>query len=451
MRPIRPSSSRGRRLLVRLTGAILCLALLGSCRGQLPGWNVVLISIDTLRPDHLGCYGYERPTSPNLDALCEESVVFRQAISHAPSTLPSHASLFSSLVPQHHGASFENRRPLADEIVTLPEVLRGYGYRNVSFNGGGQIADGWGVDQGFDVYRSLDEHSFGQVVDLGVDWLASEQAGRSPFLLFLHSFEVHHPYTPSAEDLRHFADPEALDATWFGRSIEIEELRRINQGAVELSDEELELLVSAYDAEIRSMDRALGRLLGALREGDHFDRTMIVFTSDHGEEFGEHGQYGWHAHSLYEELLRVPLVIKLPESRFAGERVARQVRLIDVAPTVLDALEAPIPDEFSGVSLLEILRGVPVPPLLAVSMRDTPDQVPRQQSIRAGRWKLSNGFLRDLRRDPSETLHFGLNRPDLLRELQRVLDEVAEGPKHTAEELELDPETEERLEALGYL
>jgi len=435
---------------------VVTLALLaGACGPERLAENAVLISIDTLRPDFLGCFGSELGASPSLDALCHEAVTFEQAISHAPSTLMSHASLLTSLPPSRHGASFANRRALPEELVTLAEALRVRGFRTASFNEGGQVAGRWGLAQGFEVYESMGRgrDRFDRIVERALEWLdAPAEPVDEPFFLFLHSYEVHHPYTPEAEDLARFA-PAGYDG-WLGDRIDISELRWINQGGVEIDGADLARIRAAYSAEIASADRALGRLLDGLRERRLLDRTLIVFTSDHGEEFGEHGTVGWHTHSLYDELLRVPLVVALPGGRWGGERVARQVRLMDVPPTILDALAAEVPAGWEGRSLLALLRGEPVPPLLAVAQRDVRDgdRDEGDAALRTGRWKWYDGRLHDLLADPAERHDYSHLEPELARTLEAALGELLRaGPAAAGEEVELDPETRERLKALGYL
>jgi arylsulfatase A-like enzyme len=433
--------------------AILCGALLTLRCAPAPRLadNVILISIDTLRRDHLGCYGYQRATSPNLDALCREAAVFDQAIGQAPSTLPSHASMLTSLLPNQHGASFANRRALPGEVVTLAEVLKERGFRTAAFTDGGQVAYRWGLHQGFDVWKDnqTSPDTFDRVVRQGLAWLDEPPAPEAPFFLFLHTYEVHHPYTPSAEDLE-LVGAAPYDGR-LGDGVEIRELSRINEGLDVADAEDRAFIEAAYDAEIRSMDRALGRLLGALRERGLLERTLLAFTSDHGEELGEHGSVGWHSHTLFDELLRVPLLLRFPDERWSGATIQRQVRLIDVAPTVLGALGVAPPSEWQGMSLLRLLRGEEPEPLLAVSELDQPgDRTVR--SLRTGRWKLYRDQLYDLRLDPEELYDASSGHLDLIEALRARLAQLAagEGPAAAAP-VELSPEAQKRLEALGYL
>lgn len=445
-----------RSLLAALLAAPLLLAGCGD-RGPLAR-NVLLISIDTLRPDHLGCYGGPRDTSPNVDALCRESVVFEQAISHAPSTLPAHATMLSSLPPQVHGASFTRRTPLPDDAVTLAEVLSERGFRTVSFNDGSQVKRLWGLAQGFDLYRStrgdraVARARFDDRVSDLLGWLDRREPGDGagePFFAFLHSYEVHHPYIPDEDDLSRLEDTPYEG--WLGRRVSVRSLKRINQREQAIDAADRKFIETAYDAEIRSMDRALGRLLDGLRERGLLDDTLVVFTSDHGEEFGEHGDWGWHGHTLFDELLRVPLIVRFPDGRWAGERVRRQVRLVDLAPTVADGLGVPAPESWWGVSLRPLLEGDELAPLIAVAMIDQDKEVPAG-GVRTGRWKYLSGRLFDLEHDPREAVNVLLDHQELAAALSDHLEWVRSRTRESdAGAVELDPETTRELEALGYL
>ena len=349
-----------------------------------PDCNVLVISIDTLRADHLGCYGYPKPTSPNIDRFRKESVLFRTAIAHAPSTEPSHASIFTSMIPAHHGALRAKRMPISKNVVTMAEILRSAGYRTVSFNGGGQVGASYGFDRGFEVYESSTGR-FSEKVGAAIDWLERNAEGK--FFLFLHTYEVHAPYEPTADYLRLF---ETEYSGTLPDRITPGLLIKINAGAVDLDGRDVRHIVNTYDAQIRSMDDAFGKLITHLRSTRLLDRTLIVFTSDHGEEFGEHGQLGRHSHALYDELLRVPLIVRMPGARSASTVVERQVRGIDILPTVVDVLDLQSLAQFEGSTLTGLMAQRQESERVAVSQLDTTDELP-PSSIRTESRKLIVG------------------------------------------------------------
>jgi arylsulfatase A-like enzyme len=439
--------------------------------------TVILVSIDTLRPDRLGCYGNRQPTSPNIDRFADQAVFFAEAIAQAPSTLPSHATMFTSLLPEHHGAFFSRRTPLPPSIPTLATVLRAAGYRTAAFTGGGQIAPEFGLDRGFDTYGvNVGGPDFESAVRAGLGWLG-EDLGQ-PAFLFLHTYEVHHPFTPDPALLAVF------DGGYEGplpAEISKDLLHRINTGEMSITDRDLRHIVAAYDAEIRSVDSAFGHLLAGLVELALFEDSLVIFTSDHGEEFGEHGLVGWHSHTLFDELLRVPLLIRFPGGRNGGRSIAEQVRLLDLAPTVLGEVGVVVPSAFEGVDLARVIGGLPTS-LPAASQLDLPAG-DVELSLRTKRWKLyprralaSDPFaegppplrvrfrnlitrwrspfaLFDLRDDPGERSDVVEGRPQVAASLSRTLETLAGMHPIPAPEptVVVDLATEERLRALGYV
>ena len=449
---------------VRLAAVAVLLAALASAgcteresTAPAPGFNLILISIDTLRADHVGAYGYGLPTTPHIDAMAEHSLRVARCVAQAPMTLASHASLLTSLLPQHHGASVPRESRLAEDAVTLAEVLAGHGYRTASFNGGVQLDAAYGLDRGFEVYESARSHDalaraltgeedrLRHGVERATRWLDEAQG---PFFVFLHSYEIHHPYTPDAEHLRLFDTGYAGDLP---DHISVELLERINADPQSLPPEDLSHIVHAYDAELRSADDAVGRLVAYLQKHSLYDDTLIVVTSDHGEEFGEHGWVGWHAHSLYDELLLVPLIIKFPRSRLAGVVEESQARGIDVAPTALAALGIETPESWAGRDLGQEL-GAPTPG--AVSMHDVPGNAPLW-TLRTEDWKLKRvggEALYNLEADPEERRNVAARHPEkatALRSLGEKLLNERRSPKDVAATLSAG--TQEQLRELGYL
>jgi O-antigen biosynthesis protein len=445
------------RWKARLTRALVWTALAGALWACHPApqapTSAVLVSIDTLRPDHLGCYGYSAPTSPEIDRLCAESSVYTGALAHAPSTLLSHASMFTSLVPQHHGASHLRRLPLPAGVATLAESFAGEGFRTAGFHGGAQLAPEFGFGRGFERYEERTV-PLAAVVPEALAWLDS--VGAAPFFLFLHTYDVHHPYTPAAASLQRF------DSDYGGTlppSISVELLWDAKRGRVVFDEADRRHIVAAYDAEIREMDAAVGALLAGLRQRGLLDRTVFALTSDHGEEFGEHGAVGWHSHTLFQELLRVPLVLRLPDRRGAGLRPAERVGLIDLAPTLLAAAGVPSAPGSQGRSLLPLLD----PPSrarskAAAALAERPFLALGEvaegsfEALLLGAHKLYGGALFDLDRDPQEKVDIAGQSPREVAALSALLTHLSRTDEPGARTpLTLDEETERGLRALGYL
>jgi arylsulfatase A-like enzyme len=461
--------SAGRSAVARTAAlAVAALAIVSAVAGVTLAWprllqamragspapprDVILISIDTLRADHLGCYGYPFPTSPNIDRFSQDAVRFAQNISAAPATLISHASMMTSLLPAQHGADFLLHRALAPRFLTLAGVFRRHGYGTVSYNDGGQITAALGMANGFDLYRSSPrtafkafDFRFADTVARAVGCLTSHAA--SPLFLFLHSYEVHHPYTPEAR-FRAVMEPTPYLGPLPAAQTDMATLIAIRDGRLHIGPRDLTHIVATYDGEIRSMDEAFGQLVAFLKRSGRYDQALIVFTSDHGEEFAEHGAVGWHAHTLYDELLRVPLLIKFPNGLYAGETVTSQVREIDIAPTVVSAMGWPLPPEFRGADLTPLAEGRAAQPRFAVSQMESLVDA----SLRMAPWKLYDGRLYDLASDPGEKRDVAAQHPDLAAALGRRLHALlAEQPAAAGPAVTLSAEERSRLRALGYL
>ena len=410
--------------------------------------DVILISIDTLRADHLGCYGYSLPTSPAIDAFRRDAVLFREMIAQAPSTLPSHASLFTSLIPQHHGASSTEGRPLPPEAVTLTEVLRSAGYVTNAVVGGGQLSREFGLDQGFDRYEQVSPDEFAATVNEGLALVDGRQPAR-PLFLFLHTYQAHHPYTPEKERMAR------LDRGYEGTlpaDISVELLRQINHGEVQIDAADLGHIVHAYDAEIQSADDAFADLVRGLKEKGLYDESLIILVSDHGEEFGEHGYVGWHSHTLHDELLEVPFLVKLPAQRRHGVAVSGQVQGLDLAPTILAAVGLPVPSVFEGKSLLPAIRRGTATDETAVIWRETmPGEEGVKSGIRTRHWKMTDSELFDLLADPGEMHDLIAAKPQMAQRLRRQLRQrLASRKPLGTKQTPLDVETAAQLRALGY-
>lgn len=348
--PVRRMAIVGSALAAVLGVALWATVRLPPARAKRP--SVVLISIDTVRPDHLGCYGYARATSPNLDRFAAGAALFLNARSQAPWTLPSHMSLLTSALPSHNGVE-DIMCKLPDDVAYLPELLRGAGYRTAAFVNNAQMKPHWGFARGFEVWREFDvdtpEGMARPITDQAAQWLSS--AGPEPFFLFLHYYDAHDPYDPPSPFRERFGvtltGAQARELAWEYRTPD----RPFPDPAL------LDRLRAAYDAEIAYLDEQLGRLFAAIPR----DAWVVVF-SDHGEAFKEHG-WTLHGAELYEEEIRTVLMIREP-SRAGGRRVDDPVMLLDVAPTLLAAAGIARPASFEGIELQPALAGQPLPPRL---------------------------------------------------------------------------------------
>jgi arylsulfatase A-like enzyme len=303
------------------------------------GCNVVLVSLDTLRADHLGCYGYDRPTSPNIDEFASRSYVFEDAISQSAWTRPAHASMLTGYHPAEHGiVTMLKNAVLRADVSTLPAVLGGAGYRTAAFTGGANMAAEFGFDNGFEVFESpgrrIEDHLAG--ID---DWLA--KVGDAPFFLMVHGFDPHRPYKSNPLDRR---------ALGLGSA----PARGINRICTETkSRAAMAPFVAEYDAAIHRGDRGFGELLDLLRTRNLDRRTVVVVTSDHGEEFLEHGRC-FHIRTLYREVLRVPLILHVPGT--ASARIAGVVPAsVSIGPTILE-LVGVASGSLPGPSLVSSMR-----------------------------------------------------------------------------------------------
>jgi len=431
----------------------------GSFRAM-PGCPIFLISIDTLRPDHLSCYGYDRMVTPGIDRLAEDGIRFDVAIAHAPNTLPSHASMLTSLYPEHHGAYYGRKTRIPSSLPTLATVLSDLGYRTVSYNGGAQIAPEYGLNTGFDRYVTLGGTPFSVNNDSTFTWI--EENGADSTFFFLHTYEVHYPFTPRYRYLKR------LGNTYKGplpRRIDKPLLMEINQEKRQVSQSDIRHIIDTYDAEILSMDEAVAAFIDSLKALGLYDNAVIVFTSDHGEEFGEHGMYGWHGHTMYDELLHVPLIIKLPKSIAAGTVINEQVRSIDIAPTILEIAGSPIPVSFAGKSLIPMIfqkKSLREPPFRNVSKAQK--DMGRHGyiiSIRTSDWKLfcrkeKDAFIKTelfhLPLDPEEQSNRVFDYPVVVDSLKEIMFSISDlRPVPAAHPANPSAETKRRLEALGYV
>jgi arylsulfatase A-like enzyme len=434
----------GARLLTASLVAPTCL-LLASCRSDVGDAaaprNILLLSIDTLRADHLGCYGYARDTSPNLDALAARGVLFEQVVSPAPWTMPAHASLLSGVYPRHHGVRAFGQ-PLPARLSTLASALGAAGYRTAAVVNFAPLAplvesfeESWTVRPG--------QGDAEAVFEIASRWLAQEP---SPFFLFLHVYDVHLPHPPRSPFL------EPYDGVVTGGALQVQAFRR---GELALDADDARHLRDLYDGEIRRLDEKLGRFLEALERDGRLERTLVAVVADHGEEFFEHGSLG-HGHSLHPELLRVPLILAGPTLP-RGLRVQAPVSLLDTAPTLLTLVGVPPLTGSDGVDLSSHW-GAPdgARPLFSETNHWLGNRDRNlRRAVRRGRYALhydalsASYALFDLREDPFEEVDVSARHPRVTAELRRLLEPTIPA-RRRAPAPAVPPELTEELRQLGY-
>lgn len=347
--------------LIRAAG-VFCIALGGCGDGSAEREHprkrphVILISVDTLRADHLGCYGYARDTSPNIDRLAARSVRFENAFAQASWTLPSHMSIMTSQYPHVHGVEQQDQA-LPESALTLAEVLDNAGYLTAAMISWVFVGREYGFAQGFDEFVELvpppeqvDSATSAafraeQVTDRAIEWLSRRQG--EPFFLFLHYFDPHINYD-APEPYTTMFDPDYKgsargDFDWISPYI-----KGLHHEPARVGMRDLKHLTARYDGEIRYTDHHIGRLIGALDQSVGLDNCLIVFTSDHGEELNEHGSLEGHQWTLYDEVVHVPLIIHPPGGLEGGAAVTTPAESIDIASTIAGWLGIAQPPSFQG-------------------------------------------------------------------------------------------------------
>lgn len=415
---------------------------------------VILLDIDTLAASHLGCYGYERATSPALDRFAQDAVRFEWAFSQAPYTPPSQTSILTALHPRVHGVH-SVREQLAEEITTLAEVFQTAGYTTAAFTDGGFMSRSFGLAQGFELF----DDSGG-----GLDVLAPKVSSwidahrEQSFLLLVHTYAVHTPYQPPEPYRSIFLDGLASRTPGFEPTSEaMETVRRSmwTDRPQPLPAADLAYAEALYDAEIRQLDAWLEALFSQLEDAGLLDRATVVVFSDHGEAFGEHGSV---LHELlYSPVTRIPLILRLPRGRQA-RTVDATVGAIDLMPTLLDLAGLEPPPAIQGRSL--------VPLLLGRSLHDRPifSESPYFIDKPAVAWgdrrlivnvRTAASELYAFRSDPLEQHDLAATEPAAAARLRRTLDgwqaAMANLKRALPEGAQVDDETLEQLRTLGYV
>ena len=397
-----------------------------------PRTNLLLVTLDTVRADHLGSYGFKAAQTPVLDRVAREGVRFADATTHAPITGPAHAGILTGRYPAHYGIRDNAATPVPPEALTLAEVLKNAGYRTGAFVGAFILDRAYGFDQGFEVFdaefkgfdpraRLNAERPASAVVERAAAWLKSLPQGQ-PFFTWIHLYDAHSPYTP----------PPPLDKTFKDRP---------------------------YDGEIAAVDQAIGSVISVLEQRGLLDRTLVAAIGDHGEGLGDHGEDA-HGVFLYDSVLRIPWVMRLPVRERAGTVVNEQVRAIDLMPTVLEVLGVSSPAGIDGTSVAGVIGGRPrqeVAPAYAETFYPKVHYGWSElRAVRVGDWKFIEAprpELYSLRNDPAETSNVvdrqGALAGRLVVELTGIASGWSQAPERQAPMP--DKETLERLKSLGYV
>lgn len=411
-----------------------------------PRPDVVLVVVDTLRADRLGCYGHERATSPQLDRFAEGAVLYERAISQAPWTTPSIASLLTSRYPTQLGILGE-RSAIPEEATTLAESLSSEGYSTAAVVSHSYCSTTWGFGQGFEGFDDSNVKGHAAVTSTGVTdraiaFLEAASEDPRPFFLWVHYFDPHCAYVEHEEHtfggVGDYRGPV--------RSGQL--FRRLLKLRPELGTEDVSELFRLYDSEIAHTDAELGRFLSSLDE--LHPGALVVVTSDHGEEFMEHGDLG-HAKTLYDEVVRVPLLVRYPDGLAGVE--PRTVGLVDVFPTVLETIGSEIAEDLEGRSLRSAPKSLAGRIVFTETSRMgglTAAVTDEAKVVHGTRYDEVSGF--DLRTDPLERRPRSLEDPErqrLAAELEAFARRVKEGAL-IAPEVEVDGKLGQHLNELGY-
>ena len=392
--------------------------------------NIVLISIDTCRADYLSCYGFARETTPNIDAIAAESVVFENVISPVPLTLPAHCSMLTGTLPPSHGVHDNLDYRLRDSNITLAEILKQKGFVTGAIISAFVLDSQFGIDQGFDSFNDHFEipHMAGPISErkgqeasrFAIKWL--EQHKNQKFFLFLHYFDPHTDYVPPEPFASKFAD-------------------------------------ELYAGEIAYTDYCIGQVIQKLKQLQLLDSTLLIITSDHGEMLGEHGEKE-HSYFIYQSAIKVPLIFRLP-TQGKSKRISQIVSLVDIVPTVCSLISIEPPSGLQGQALSKYFGWQSQVSkeryIYAESLFPTKYNANSLFGVLTNRWKYiqtTRPELYDLTKDPQESNNLIKQQPKRARLLQKRLKQILEQAvqsRQSTGKFGLDEESRERLESLGYV
>ena len=421
--------------------------------------NVVIISVDTLRADHLGCYGYHRDTSPSIDSFAKESILFKNVYAVRGQTWPSLTSMLTSLYPVSSRVRW-NLHMLNTKVDTLGGLLKNEDYITSAFLSNFCEAKRYDFDTDY-----CSERDDSKITPKVVEWLGKNKDKK--FFTWIHYFNPHEPYN-APEEFDIFVDKKYKTK----HTTNYRGLNKIGKQAIKLSKKDIDYFISKYDGDIRFVDSEIKKVFESLKNNGLLDNTIIVFTSDHGEELYERGYYIGHSCSIHDSVLHIPLLIRLPENIESGRQVGEIIENIDIAPTLLDLLGVDKPDTFEGRSFIRLIDPNAIDNSFSYSLSEVGSKI---HSIRTERYryiynpgnitpnfrkqgclprgknyKIHNEELYDIITDPGEKNNLAEKNPGLALELRRRIDALY--PKDSREKYQLaDNDSIQKLKALGYL
>lgn len=389
--------------------------------------NVILISIDTCRADHLGCYGYKRPTTPNIDALAKEGIVFENVFTPVPMTLPAHCSMLTGTIPPYHGVHDNFDFQLGKSNITLAEILKQKGLTTDGIIAASILDSQFGIAKGFDTYNDrfdsslklsdrISERKTDEVTRHALNWLDEHKA--KPFFLFLHYYDPHSPYKPPQPFAAKFSD-------------------------------------HLYAGEIAYVDDCIGKVIQKLKSLALYDSTLLIVTSDHGEMLNEHGE-DQHGYFIYQSAIKVPLVLKLP-GRHKSKRIAEPAGLIDIVPTVCALLKTDVPPQAQGRNLCDFSSLNKERYFYCESFYPTKYKANGLLGIIANNFKYiqtTRPELYDIVKDPQESANLAASQPQRVRILQDQLKQILDQQlrrNNSEADLSISDQTRKNLESLGYV
>lgn len=448
------------------------------------GINIILISLDTLRPDHLSCYGYERDTSPYTDKVAQDGVLFKNTFSTSSWTLPAHVSLLTSLNCARHQVYYPDQK-MGNDFLTLADLLRVNQFYCATFTGGGYLSERYGFSKGFDKYyevrlygdKSIRYDEAERLSELATDWIEKNQ--RKKFFLFLHTYQPHDPYSnPSPWGKEFLSKNHKWKQIKLGSLFENSDSNRFDY---QFSEREKQNIVDLYDGEIKYTDQVfIAPIIQKLKKLNLYEKSFIIITSDHGEEFYDHEAW-LHDHSLYNEGIKIPLIIKFPHGLYKGRKVEKFVRITDILPTILDQVDIQYNSGyFDGKTVLPLLknnheeekqkvfisdlalRGFTTPPdLISVNyghLKLILNKRVVSPYVKKTSHRLKDLYIElyDLEKDPQESSNLFENNSyrDICFQLIKKINEYYKQvklEKGEEKKVEMDEALKKRLKSLGYI